>query len=57
MYFGTSSTHFLQGTRLYVTRDFVVADPNREEAMAEVVRVDKLEDGRCGVAIRFLPVA
>jgi hypothetical protein len=55
IYFGTSSTHYLVGTRLYVTRDFVVADPNREEIIAKVVRVDKLGDGRCGVAIQFLP--
>jgi hypothetical protein len=55
MYFGTSSTHYLVGTRLYVVRDFVVADPKREEIMAKVVRVDKLDDGRFGIAIQFLP--
>jgi hypothetical protein len=38
---------------LYLTRDFVEADPNREEIMGAAVRVDKLADGKFGVAIDF----
>jgi len=39
---------------VYVTSDFVVGGPNREESMGAVVRIDKLEEG-FGVAIHFLP--
>jgi hypothetical protein len=39
---------------VYVTSDFVVGGPNREESMGAVVRIDKVKDG-FGVAIRFLP--
>ena len=42
------------GMEVYVTRDFVVAGPNRAEIMGAVVRIDKLEDG-FGIAIHFLP--
>jgi hypothetical protein len=54
VYFKTSSDHYLLGMEVYVTRDFVVAGPNRAEIMGVVVRIDKLEDG-FGVAIHFLP--
>jgi hypothetical protein len=49
----TSATHYVLGMTLYLTRDFVEADTNREEIMGAVVRVDKLEDGKFGVAVDF----
>jgi hypothetical protein len=35
------------------TRDFIADDPNSEEIMGAVVRVDKLENGKFGVAVHF----
>jgi hypothetical protein len=49
-----SATHYVLGMTLYLTRDFVEADPNREEKiMGAVVRVDKLDDGKFDVAVDF----
>jgi hypothetical protein len=53
VYLKTSATHYVLGMTLHLTRDFVEADPNREEIMGTVVRVDKLEDGKFGVALDF----
>src|ERR1700730_18064568 len=55
IYFKTSSGHYLLGMEVYVTRDFVVAGPNRAEIMGAIVRIDKLEDSGFGVAIHFVP--
>jgi hypothetical protein len=49
VYFKTSSGHYLLGMEVYVTRDFVVAGPNRAEIMGAIVRIDKLEDNGFGV--------
>ncbi len=53
VYVKTSATHYVLGMTLHLTRDFIEADPNREEIMGAVVRVDKLEDGKFGVAVDF----
>jgi hypothetical protein len=53
VYLKTSAAHYVLGMTLYLTRDFVEADPNREEIMGAVVRVDKLEDGKFAVAVDF----
>jgi hypothetical protein len=53
VYLKTSAAHYVLGMTLYLTSDFVEADPNREEIMGAVVRIDKLEDGRFGVAVDF----
>ena len=45
--------HYVLGMALYLTRDFVETDTNREETMCAVIRVDKLEDGKVGVAVDF----
>jgi hypothetical protein len=55
IYFRTSASHYEVGKKFYVARDFVVADPNREETIGAVVRIDKLEDGSFGVAVHFMP--
>ena len=54
-YFKTSSGPYHPGMEVYVTRDFVMAGPNRAEIMGAVVRIDTLEDSGFGVAIHFLP--
>ena len=53
VYLKTSATHYVLGMTLYLTRDFVQADTNREEIMGTVVRVDKLGDDNFGVAVDF----
>lgn len=49
----TSAAHYVLGMTLYLTRDFVETDPNREEIKGAVVRVDELEGGKFGVAVDF----
>jgi hypothetical protein len=53
VYFATSAAHYLLGINVYVTRDFLPGDPMNREEMGTVVRVEKLEDYRFGIAIRF----
>ena len=53
MYFATSAAHYLLGINVYVTRDFLPGDPMNREEMGTVVRVEKLEDDRFGIAIHF----
>jgi hypothetical protein len=55
VYFKTSSAYYLLGMEVYVTSDFVLPGPNREEIMGAVVRIDKLEGSGFGVAIHLLP--
>jgi hypothetical protein len=53
VYLKTSATHYFLGMTVSLTRDFVADGANSEEIMATVVRVDKLEDGKFGVAVAF----
>jgi hypothetical protein len=50
-YFATSVGHYSLGMLVYVTRDFWVNDPKNREEQGTVVRVDKLKEGRWGIAI------
>jgi hypothetical protein len=50
-YFATSLSHYFPGMAVYVTRDFHSADPAKPEEQGTVVRVDKLKEGRWGVAV------
>jgi hypothetical protein len=53
VYLKTSAAHYFLGMTVGLTRDFVADDPSSEEIMSAVVRIDKLEDGRFGVAVDF----
>jgi hypothetical protein len=53
VYLETSAAHYFLGMTVGSTRDFVADDPNSEEIMGAVVRVDKLENGKFGVAVHF----
>jgi len=55
LYFGTTSRSYYQGMRLFVTYPYSSAHGaiNRDY-IAEVVRVDRLPNGRYGVAVQFL---
>jgi hypothetical protein len=52
-YFATSMDHYFSGMMVYVTRDFRSNDPTKREDQGTVVRVDKLREGRWGVAVHF----
>ena len=55
LYFHTSSPHYEVGMRLFVTYPY---DPSvrlsDSDYLVVVVRIDRLADGRWGVAVRFL---
>jgi len=53
LYFATSIGHYFSGMIVYVTRDYRSNDPTRQEERGTVVRVDKLKEGRWGVAVHF----
>jgi hypothetical protein len=54
LYFETSAGHYFSGMEVYVTRNFQPGDPMNREEIADVVRVEKVENGKWGVAIRIL---
>ena len=52
-YFATSIGHYFTGMIVYVTCDFRPNDLTHREEQGTVVRVDKLKEGRWGVAIHL----
>jgi len=54
LYFKTSLGHYYAGMNVCVARNFQPTDPIYCEEAAKVVRVERINDGRWGVAIRFL---
>lgn len=55
IYFQTRVESYYKGMRVFVTFPFTSAhDPMNCEYVAEVVRIDKLPNGRLGVAVRLL---
>jgi hypothetical protein len=52
-YFATSIGHYFSGMIVYVTRDFRSNDPTNREDQGTVMRVDKLREGRWGVAVHL----
>jgi PilZ domain-containing protein len=55
VYFVSPLEAYYEGMRLYVTvPHHTPRDPQDREYLAQVVRVEKLEEGRCGVAVQFL---
>ena len=53
LYFATSMDHYFPGMIVFVTRDFYWNDPKNREEQGTVVRVDKLKEGRSGVAVQL----
>jgi hypothetical protein len=45
--------HYSPGMIVYVTRDFYWNDPKKREERGTIVRVDKLKEGRWGVAVQL----
>jgi hypothetical protein len=54
LYFETSVRHYYAGMNVSVARNFHADDPVHREESAKIIRVEKLEDGKWGVAIRIL---
>jgi hypothetical protein len=54
LYLETSATHYYSGMEIRLTRDPDAADSANHEERGSVVRVDKLPDGKRGVAIRII---
>lgn len=52
-YFATSIGHYFPGMIVNVTRDFVSKDRTNREEHGTIVRVDKLKEGRWGVAVHI----
>ena len=53
-YFETSLGHYFSGMDVRVTRNFHLGDPMNREEVGDIVRVEKLETSKWGVAIRIL---
>jgi hypothetical protein len=53
IFFATSGDHYRTGMKLLVAFPYSPGAICQEYA-GEVVRIEKLSDGRCGVAVRFL---
>jgi PilZ domain len=53
LYFATSAGHYSPGVNVYVTTDFQPDSPLNRAVAGVVVRVDKLEDDKWGVAIHI----
>ena len=54
LYFTTRTGHYFPGMNVIVTPNFRPDDPMQQEYMGDVVRLERLEDGKWGVAIRIL---
>jgi hypothetical protein len=53
LYFATSAADYVPGVNVYVTSDFQTDSPMNHAVAGVVVRVDKLEDDKWGVAIHI----
>jgi len=54
LYFATSTEHYFPGMNVIVTLNFRRDDPMQREYIGDVVRLERLEVGKWGVAIRIL---
>ena len=52
LYFSTSASHYTPGVNVYVSSDYQPGSPLNHALTGLVVRVDKLEDDKWGVAIQ-----
>jgi hypothetical protein len=54
LYFATSVDHYFPGMNVIVTLNFHSDSPMQQEYIGDVVRLERLEDCKWGVAIRIL---
>jgi hypothetical protein len=59
LYFETTARHFLEqyfhNWRLRVVRNFQPGDPTNLEETGQIVRIERLPDGKLGIAVQILP--
>jgi PilZ domain len=53
-YFVTPAKHYYMGMHLSVTLGYEPNDPCASSSLGKVMRIDQLEDGRFGIAVRIL---
>ncbi len=53
LYFTTCLEHYHVGMWLMLTFPYAPADPIKKEQIGKVVRLERLADGRVGVAVEF----
>ena len=56
-YIETSAEHYYTGMNVSVVRNFQPEEMVHREETGTVTRIEKLNDGRWGVAIRILPIS
>ena len=54
LYFVTPAKHYYIGMRLSVTLGYEPLDSCASASLGKVVRIDRLEDGRFGIAVQIL---
>ena len=54
LYFATQAGHYILGMSVYVTSDFQPDSPLNSTVVGAVVRIDKLETEKWGVAIHIV---
>jgi hypothetical protein len=54
VYFVTSTKHYFVGMNVVVTLNFGPDDPIHREQIGDVVRIEKLDKNKWGVALRIL---
>ncbi len=54
LYFSTETNHYVLGMSVYVTKDFQPDSPLDSTFVGVVVRIDKLESDKRGIAIRVV---
>jgi hypothetical protein len=54
LYFATSRNHYYPGMNVIVTFDSCSANSMPQEYIGDVIRLERLEDSKWGVAIRIL---
>jgi hypothetical protein len=54
LYFVTAADYYFVGMNVIVTLNFGPEDPRHREQIGDVVRVEDVGRGKCGVAIRIL---
>jgi hypothetical protein len=53
LYFATSIGHYFPGMVVYITRNYPTNDPTGKEEQGRVLRVDRLREGRWGIAVHL----
>jgi hypothetical protein len=56
LYFVTSKPHYFTGMDIHLVRNFRPGDPLNRQEQADVVRVERGENGTFGVAVRVLRI-